>query len=964
MSASDASEQTIFDAARQMPDPQARAAFLDSACASNPELRQRIEKLLKASLQADQFLAGDPLERGRALSEPSAPALPGEGPGTVIDKYKLLETLGEGGFGVVYMAEQRTPMKRRVALKIIKIGMDTRDVVARFEAERQALALMDHPNIAKVFDAGTTATGRPYFVMELVRGVKITDYCDEKSLPTRERLNLFAQVCQAVQHAHQKGIIHRDLKPSNILIAVNDGVAVPKIIDFGIAKATQMELTEKTVFTRFHHFIGTPAYISPEQAEITNVDIDTRSDIYSLGVLLYELLTGKTPFDSKELLESGLDEMRRTIREKEPLRPSNRVSTLGAEELTTAAKRRGLEPPRLIGQLRGDLDWIVMKCLEKDRARRYETANGLARDIQRHLTNEPVLARPPSRLYEFQKTVRRHKVGFAAAAAVFASLVLGLGVATWMFVRERQERAQEHAARMEADATRLEAETARAKSAASENLRLATILYDLRKYAEAERLLDQVPPALVQPDARHVYQRRHLGWWHALNEEWTIAAANFTDAIRADEPTNWDAVTLDYLSYGALVVKQGDTAAYDKFRQSAIARYLETTNPVVAERISRMGLLLPADTQVMHAMDSLYEVIERGQDASNLHPDFKAWGCIALATVDYRRTNYQKAIAWCAKGLKAPRKPERDAFAHALLALAHRALGHEAAARSELAESRQCMEEEDYAPVSNLFGLTDRLYCEILLREAAERVEGTSSHELGHALRQDTLGNLYASGSFVDKDPAKALACFLKANEEGLATHEYLIGLMYAHGEGTPTNFVDAFRWFSKAASHTNSSIWDVFELRGMSIAARIRPYASAWIQLGLMCAHGQGVPQDTQQACSWFQKFAGNWPAPSNGPFILNDMAWALATARDPNERFGPGAVVLAEAAVRNCAPLDRPIYLDTLAAAYAESGDFVKAVSVQKEAIGLLDEKAKIDDYTTRLKLYESNTPYRQPK
>jgi len=272
--------------------------------------------------------------------------------------------------------------------------------------------------------------------MELVRGIKITDYCDEKNLSTRERLDLFKQVCQAVQHAHQKGIIHRDIKPSNILVTVNDGVAVPKIIDFGIAKATQMELTEKTVFTRFHQFIGTPAYMSPEQAEITSVDIDTRSDIYSLGVLLYELLTGKTPFDTNELLKAGLDEMRRTIREKEPSRPSTRVSTLNGEDLTTTAKRRGLDAPKLVNVLRGDLDWIVMKCLEKDRARRYETANGLASDIQRHLNNEPVIACPPSNFYKFQKLVHRNKVAVAAAASVTAALVIGLCVAAWQFIEK------------------------------------------------------------------------------------------------------------------------------------------------------------------------------------------------------------------------------------------------------------------------------------------------------------------------------------------------------------------------------------------------------------------------------------------------------------------------------------------------------------------------------------------------
>jgi tetratricopeptide (TPR) repeat protein len=333
------------------------------------------------------------------------------------------------------MAEQEEPVHRRVALKVIKLGMDTKQVIARFAAERQALALMDHPNIAKVLDAGATETGRPYFVMELVRGIKITDYCDQSNLSTKERLELFIQVCRAIQHAHQKGIIHRDIKPSNILVTVNDGVAVPKVIDFGIAKATQGRLTDQTLFTAFEQFIGTPAYMSPEQAVMTSLDIDSRSDIYSLGVLLFELLTGRTPFDQKELLAAGLDEMRRTIREKEPPRPSTRLSTMLAGELATVAKTRQAEPLKLIHQTRGDLDWIVMKCLEKDRARRYETANGLAMDILRHLNCEPVVARPPSRLYEFQKTVRRHKFGFAAAALIGLVLLAATGISTWQAVR-------------------------------------------------------------------------------------------------------------------------------------------------------------------------------------------------------------------------------------------------------------------------------------------------------------------------------------------------------------------------------------------------------------------------------------------------------------------------------------------------------------------------------------------------
>jgi tetratricopeptide (TPR) repeat protein len=357
-------------------------------------------------------------------------------PSQIIDRYKILQKLGEGGCGVVYMAEQTEPVRRKVALKVIKLGMDTKQVIARFEAERQALALMDHPNIAKVLDAGATETGRPYFVMELVKGIRITEYCDQHHLATAERLGLFTQVCQAIQHAHQKGIIHRDIKPSNILVTLHDGVPVPKVIDFGIAKATEQPLTEKTVFTAFGQFMGTPAYMSPEQAELSGLDIDTRSDIYALGVLLYELLTGRTPFDAKELLQAGLDEMRRIIREEEPMRPSTRLSTMVDADLTEVAQRRQSVPAQLTRFIRGDLDWIVMKCLEKDRTRRYETANGLAMDLRRHLRNEPVVACPPSAVYRFQKLVRRNRLAFVAFAAVVAALLAGLGIATWEFLEK------------------------------------------------------------------------------------------------------------------------------------------------------------------------------------------------------------------------------------------------------------------------------------------------------------------------------------------------------------------------------------------------------------------------------------------------------------------------------------------------------------------------------------------------
>src|SRR5262245_9565330 len=408
-------ERDIFFEALEMATPEARAAYLQGACGRDVVLRRKVDELLKEHFSNDSLLSGPALDGER----PGIVEFPvEEAPAQMIGRYKLLEKIGEGGFGEVWMAEQREPVKRRVAVKIIKLGMDSRQIVARFEAERQALAMMDHANIARIFDAGVTETGRPYFVMELMRGIKITAYCDRNQLPTNERLRLCMLVCQAIQHAHQKGIMHRDIKPSNILVTLHDGVPVPKVIDFGIAKATQHELTDKTVFTQFQQFIGTPAYISPEQAETSGLNIDTRADIYSLGVLLYELLVGQTPFDPKEMMKGGIDALRRIIREKEAPRPSTKLKTFAHAELTSTAQRRHSDPAHLNHQLRGDLDWIVMKCLEKDRTRRYDTANGLAMDIQRYLANEPVVARPPSTAYKIQKAWQRNKLVFTAGAAV------------------------------------------------------------------------------------------------------------------------------------------------------------------------------------------------------------------------------------------------------------------------------------------------------------------------------------------------------------------------------------------------------------------------------------------------------------------------------------------------------------------------------------------------------------------
>jgi serine/threonine protein kinase len=405
----------IFSAALEKRTPEERAAFLDDACRDEPELRQRVEKLLAAKQDEN----GNAVEATREHV-----GVPSDTIGSRIGPYKLLQRLGEGGMGVVYLAEQEHPVKRRVALKIIKTGMDSAQVAARFDQERQALAMMDHPNIAKVLDAGATETGRPFFVMELVKGIPITRFCDQEHLTPRERLELFVPVCQAVQHAHQKGIIHRDLKPSNVLIALYDGKPVPKIIDFGVAKATLQKLTERTMFTEVGSIVGTVEYMAPEQAELNNLDIDTRADIYSLGVLLYELLTGSPPFSSKQLRGAAFTEMLRMIREVEPPKPSTRLSS--SDELPVIAANRKLEPQRLTSLVTGELDWIVMKALEKDRARRYETANSLAMDIGRYLADEPVIASPPSAAYRMKKFVRRNKGPVAAAAGLLLALSAGI----------------------------------------------------------------------------------------------------------------------------------------------------------------------------------------------------------------------------------------------------------------------------------------------------------------------------------------------------------------------------------------------------------------------------------------------------------------------------------------------------------------------------------------------------------
>jgi serine/threonine protein kinase/tetratricopeptide (TPR) repeat protein len=565
-------ERDIFIEALQKESPADRVAYLHAACEGDTELRSRVERLLLEHERQHSFI----LDAPAVATEPGLPLDPPillTPPGTVIGRYKILEPIGEGGYGTVFMAEQTTPVQRKVALKIIKAGMDTRQVIARFEAERQALALMDHPNIAKVFDAGVTETGRPYFVMELVKGMPITKYCDEHRLPPRQRLELFIQVCQAVQHAHQKGIIHRDLKPSNVLVAQYDGRPVPKVIDFGVAKATGQRLT-LTMFTGFGDVIGTPQYMSPEQAELNQLDVDTRSDIYSLGVLLYELLTGSTPLESNRVKEAALLEVLRVVREEEPQRPSARLST--AEQLPSIAASRGLEPEKLSGLVKGELDWIVMRALEKDRTRRYETANGMASDVQRYLNDETVQACPPSALYRFRKFARRNKIALASSGLVLFFLVLvGSGIG-WA-VRDRTAREEQAAQQRSARQARV---TEQLESILTEVARLE----QAEKWSEADARARQAEPALAAGEATSDVQERvrqtlaDLQLIHQLDE------------IRARSGTIWN-VPL------ASVTAQADQEYAAALRQSGIDVDVLPVPEAVARVTARRSIaaaLLPA----------------------------------------------------------------------------------------------------------------------------------------------------------------------------------------------------------------------------------------------------------------------------------------------------------------------------------------------------------------------------------
>jgi len=691
-------EEAVCLAALHISDPELRMHFLDRACANDARLRSAVEAMLRANTDAENYFAHcraavdiPKLDAQAAAALRSAEpeiripleGLNGEQIGSRLGRYQLVQKIGEGGCGVVYLAEQEKPVRRQVALKVIKLGMDTKSVIARFEAERQALAMMDHPNIARVLDAGATEGGRLFFVMELVRGTSITRYCDENHLNTIQRLQLFSQACRAIQHAHQKGVIHRDIKPSNILVTVHDGLPVPKVIDFGIAKATEGRLTDSTLHTATEQFVGTPAYMSPEQAETSNLDVDTRSDIYSLGVLLYELLTSRTPFDTKLLMGSGMDEMRRMLREEEPQLPSTMITSLRNTELTLTANNRHAEPPKLISQMKGDLDWIVMKALEKDRNRRYETANGLALDIQRFIGSEPVLARPPSQLYRFKKLVRRNRMIFAAAGAVAMALLLGLGLSTWLLLRERDARMHERDARKREAQLRAEAED-RAK------ISQAMMFVSQGQYNDADDVLNRVRVFPPNPSLDSVSALRSVGEWLGLQGRWQPAKERYAALLKIDKLDSLGQVVRDYQAFGVILVEQGEINQYGHFCEMAVTNFATAPNSSVLLACilsplnqSQIEMLKP----IAYAAEKQLRSVPRDRQSSWTYLPFGLW--------QYRCGNYDAAIQWCRRALaQEQRFSSSDAILQVTLAMALHQKGQTDEVCADLAQGRRLIDEK------------------------------------------------------------------------------------------------------------------------------------------------------------------------------------------------------------------------------------------------------------------------------
>ncbi len=752
--------RTIFMKALERSGEEA-LAYVDAECAGNAELRLKVDRLLEAHREISG--SEEDNDDGDDLGDSCEP---GEGPGTLIGPYRILEQIGEGGFGMVYMAEQLKPVRRKVALKIIKPGMDTRLVVARFEAERQALALMDHPNIAQVFDGGATAAGRPYFVMEVVRGMPITQFCDENRLPIRERVELFVAVCSAVQHAHQKGIVHRDLKPSNILVSMHDDKPVAKVIDFGIAKALGQQLTDRTLFTRFAHFLGTPLYMSPEQAQMSGLDVDTRSDIYSLGVLLYELFTGATPFDQERLRTAAFDEVARIIREEDPPRPSTKFKSTDLVT-TTASTNRSSDPRRLNQLIRGELDWIVMKCLEKDRNRRYETASSLGADLKAYLRGERVQACPPSTIYRLRVFARRYKKPIVTACAFLTISAAGLTVAGWQSYQAAGARHAATRAELALSHNRQSAAEERAEAIASslESLKKANSLIesarshiDFAEWPSAEADLNLA--LRLRPDHSSVWLSR--GDLYARLRLWDLAARDFESAFRLHEPVSLNSLYLQ----AVLRLFVGDESGYRAACERMIQRLNDSSDlrGWEQEEIARACLL---SREPIVSRDRMMFLTQRAAESGKTPLRL---ACLGAAL--YRAERYEPAIERLEEAKAAGKGWERN-LADSILALTYHRLGQPEKARKALLSAagpdlglREVAPSDDLA--ANGSRWSHRILYDLLLREATIAIEGAGRAWPGRWC--DRANSLVALGR--DRE---ALTCYGQALLAAPASYDVLL---------------------------------------------------------------------------------------------------------------------------------------------------------------------------------------------
>lgn len=709
MNGYDEMEQAIFAVATSLEDPALRQEFLDDLCAVKPSRRQRLRHLLELQAHADAFfqettpalaLSAEYL----ATAIPSTTADPlsiypvsGEIAGSWIGRYQLVTPIGEGGSGVVWLAEQHDPVRRRVALKVIRHGMDHDEAIARFRMEQQSLASMDHPNIALVLDAGATDAGKPFFVMEWVRGLPITKYCDEQKLNLDQRIKLFIQVCHAIQHAHQKGVIHRDIKPANVLVCSHDGKPIPKVIDFGIAKATY-DVADSFYGTTGNEnpCFGTPIYMSPEQAKVTDLDVDTRSDVYSLGVLLYELLVGHPPWNPKEFAALGSIKAREFLLKQIPHPPSARLSQFSTEANQSIAFLRSMRPQQIQRSLRGDLDSIVMKALAKNRSLRYDTANGLAQDLLRFLNHEPVIARVASRSDRLRKWMRRNRVAFIAGTIVISTMIIGLGLTTGFYLKEREARQEQARLRIAAEqAGAIEAKL-RNEASIRENISRAAVLLSEGDFHTADAVLRKTPISVVAPSRETADVLRSLGEWNALHSRWAQAAECFARLDQANSVENPTRLIngMDLLTPGPCLIESGNLAAYDEFRERILARFGLHPDPQSIEQTIKATMLLPYSKNMAPALQPLDQILTESL-ATTIPPNERlimlaSWRSWALHLLKFRLGDDEGAIYWADKtaALDSPNL-SRDTMIDAVLAMAHHRRGEHALAAAKLVSARE-----------------------------------------------------------------------------------------------------------------------------------------------------------------------------------------------------------------------------------------------------------------------------------